>query len=292
MPVSIALPAPRVEFYSQFRWPLQTLNDIDGDNAELDDVHARQFPGSSAHEVDLAPDGGVSGSTPDFTALGGRTCAVMATDLSNSGSGYRPATWNPGYDPAAFAAGATYDPGSVVAIFDIHAALGATAFPAAAADEESGWLFLNDVPGGGTVFGTPPRAGAGFGGFGIFVRDDGAGDSEFTYVAYDGATVLQREVLTVADVTRWSTFRFTLIAATEAAEATLSLAVNGTNVAAVQGVPFDDVSLPRPRSLSAAAANIGWIPSYASGANMAPMFFQFYARFGRFTATGQQQQAP
>lgn len=290
MPVSIALPAQDVEFFRTIRFPAQLIsgNDV-GDNCELDNTHVREFPGTSGDQLDISPRGGLTGVAPFWAQVGGRPCAQRPTTIGNEGAVLKPLFWGPAFNADEWAPGAFLDPGSVVATFDIHACLGSAAFPGGAVEEESGFPFVNrGVP----PAPMPPNAVAGQAGWGILVGDDGGGGAEFRHVAWNGATVLQRVALAVADVTRWSTFRYTLISGGPSRPSGLSLEVNGSNVLAVQGIPFDGVSLPpTPFAVSGTVDSWGYVgPGYSSGPNMSPLNFRFLCRFGRFTAAGLEVQ--
>lgn len=287
-PISVALGPPSVQFDSVFQFPVRREFVLEGSAITVNDVSARQWPGNMVGTVSHAPKGATSGT---YTArvVGGRYCCRIDQTIGNKGFGFRGVGFTPDMDPSEFAAGVGTIPMSVVGIYDFHVALGGTAFPGTSTDDQAGVWFAPSP--GASAPSTAPGGSAPSGGFGLFIVDDGGGNIAWNFVAYDATpTVTLRVDVTglVPDLTAWSTFRFTLIGARDGADATLSLGINGENVAAVQGLPFDDVTLFRPRTLDAGLGSIGYNPIVGAGQDMVDINLATYFRFGRFTAAGEE----
>jgi len=296
MPLSTSLPAQPIEFASDLLYPTCGQDARQGGNPLL-----AQFTTSSPantqtpvnFEAGLASVLG-AGGTFELQELGGRTCVRTTSTVNTVAAGFRPLAWQAGYDAAAFNPGAFYEPDSVVASIDFHVAATSALF-AGGADVTGFWFQpRHDVFTQPNVAAAAPGGGSALGGFGVALNDDGGGGAQWEYVAYDGApTILQRTPIGAAivpDVTDWTTFRFTIIAAASGRAATMSLAVNGVDIVGVQDLLFDDVTLFRPNTLEALA--LQWFFGQALGPMAgAGFFFALYARFGRFTTTGAELQA-
>lgn len=294
-PLSTQLPAQQIEFASDFLYPLC------GQDHRQAGVANSQLLSNSSPANTQTPNNQVAGigvflsagAVFDLFEFGGRTCVRVTSTVGQQATGFIPIVWHAGYDAAAFNPGAFYAPDSVVATIDFHVAASSAVFAVGSADVTGFWFqprvtaqpnFASGSPGGGTFRG----------GFGVGLNDDGAGGNQWEYIAYDTVpNILQRTVIGAAiipDVTDWTTFRFTIIAAQSGRAATMSLAVNGIAIVGVQDLAFDDVTLFRPATLTAGAIQ------YAFGQSLGPMggegyFYAIYARFGRFTTGGAELQA-
>lgn len=291
MPLSTALPAPSIEFYGDFTYPTGIVGAQVLTPCPADDAFSKTRPESNQGPTQISgviTSGGSGVVGPNYAVVGGRPCVINTSIGTPAGRAWRTDIWQPGWDPDAFNAGALLNPPSVVAVWDFHVAATALAF-AAGTDDQTGFWFQPLIPVmGGFTVGTPGGASPA-GGFGIALNNN-AGPNRWEFVSYDdGGAILQRTELVVPDVTQWSSFRMTLISAAAGRAATLSLQVNRENVGDVQGLPFDDVVLMRPNTLAAAATN------FAVGQTLGPMGgeglqFAIFARFGRFTASGEEIQ--
>lgn len=298
MPLSTSLPAAQVEFASDFLYPTCSQDLRQGGSANESQVSTSSPGNTQTPDNSVGGVGGTlgAGSTRELFELGGRTCVRTTTTVNFQAGGFRPIVWQPGYDAAAFNPGAFYEPESVVASIDFHVALTSGAFPGGASVDLNGFWFqprFDIFTQPNLATGAPGGLGP-LGGFGVAFNDDGGGNSQWEYIAYDQVpNILQRTVIGAAivpDVTAWTTFRFTIIAAQSGRAATMSLAVNGIDIAGVQDVPFDDVTLFRPNTLEVEALN--WYFGQCLGPmNGDGFFFAIYARFGRFTTTGAELQA-
>lgn len=300
MPLSTSLPAPSIEFYSDLIFPEAGAALRSGDSLNFTN-QSKSRPGTQQAVTPVAAigfftSGGVVG--PDFEQVGGRTCCFVSSTTGFQSNGFKPETWQPGYDAAGFNPGAYYDPGSVVAIIDFHVAATSALFTGTLPDTTGFWFIPRfDLFTQPSIAAASP--GSGFpneidGGFGIAMNDDGAGNNRWEFVSFTGAPViLAREIIpasSVPDVTAWSTFRFTIVGAASGRPASLSLEANGVPVDGVQGLEFDDVTLMRPNTLQ--ALSLGFYFGQALGPMDGEGYrFRVYARFGRFTASGAEMQA-
>lgn len=296
MPISTALPSPSIEFYGDFRYPNMQVNTQVLTACAVGNSFVRRHPATGQGPTTVAPiistaSGGTVG--PQFSALGGRPAAFITTAGGVAGAGFAPDLFQTGFDAGDWNVGALYAPDSVVAVWDFHVACTTTVFAAGTADETGFW-FVPLIP-LQTSFpaATPGGVGAFSGGFGIALNDDGGGGNQWEFISYDTTpTILQRTAIGAAiipDVTLWSSFRFTIVGAASGRPAEVSLEVNRTSIVGVQGVPFDDVTLFRPNTLDATASR--FCVSHTLGAmGGAGYNFSMYARFGRFTAGGEEIQ--
>lgn len=296
MPLSTSLPAQPIEFASDLLYPTCGQDQTQGASSNPANV-ATSSPGNTQTPVNaVAGVGGVlgAGGVFDLFEFGGRTCVRASTTVNLQSQGFRPIVWQAGYDAAEYNPGAFYEPESVVASIDFHVAATSALF-AGGADVTGFWFQpRHDIFTQPSMAAAAPGGASALGGFGVGLNDDGGGNAQWEYIAYDGVpNILQRTAIgsaIIPDVTEWTTFRFTIIAAASGRAATVSLAVNGVDVVGVQDIPFDDVTLFRPNTLEANA--LQWYFGEALG----PMagdgfFFAIYARFGRFTTTGAELQS-
>lgn len=292
MPQSIALPAPSIQFDSEYQFPVLVRTDQSGTGAAI--ANRAFFAGRPRYEPPAADDEltpliSSGASTTGFVELGGRAAARMQP-VGNEGYYFPLPTWEPATGPGTGqAAGSLLPPGWVVAVVDIHMAMQVTAYGGAVADR-MGVFFIPD--GGSLNPWGPPGGGVAVaaGGFGIMVNNDGAGNNQYEYVSADAVpNIIQRTALPVPDVRLWSTFRFIIRSSTPGAQGTVSLEVNGNPVAAVTALPIDDVTIFRPNTLQAQASTyaLGW---YGSTISPNQIRTAIYARFGRFTPDGQEVQ--
>jgi len=294
VPISTALPSPSIEFYGSFRYPTLLVNTQVLTDCVIGNTFCRRHPATGQGAKTVGPiigsgGGGVVG--PRFSALGGRPGAFTTTVGIPAAAGFAVDLWQTGYDAADFNEGSLYSPDSVVAIWDFHVATSSAVFAGTA--DQTGFWFVPLIP-LQTSFPDSTPGGAGpTGGFGICLNDDGGGANQWEYISYDaGGPVTQRVAIGAAiipDVTLWSSFRFTIVGAAAGRPAEVSLEVNRASIAGVQGVPFDDVVLFRPNTLNALASRfcVGQVFSGLAGAGIQ---FGVYARFGRFTAGGEEIQ--
>ena len=289
MPLSTVLPGASPEFVQSWAYPEQ-FRDVAIGTAAGTAARAVIFPadvGPSYPVGALAQAFGGDNVGPNYDILGGRVCAVISNTASDFAAGWKLGQWAPGFDPDAFNGGAGYDPHSVVGVFDFHVAMSSAAFTGGGADTSGFWFqprfspfaqpnMVDGAPGGSTPTG----------GFGVGLNDDGGGNSEWQFISYDDVgAILQRTTLAVPDVTVWNTFRFIVVAANSGRQATLTLELNGSTVAAVNAIPFDDVTLIRPNTLQ--AASVGLIAGVAldrwGGESMR---LRIFSQYGRFTPSG------
>jgi len=294
MPLSTALPSPSIEFYGSFRYPNMIVNAQVLTPCAVGNVFSRRHGGIGQGPVTVAPiisAGGAGVVGPLFSALGGRPAAVVTTVAVPAAAGWTPDLFQPSYDPDAWNVGALYAPDSVVGIFDFHVACTSALFAGAA--DVTGFWFVPLIPLQLGFTGTTPGGGSPSGGFGVGLNDDGGGGNEWQFISYDAAgTILQRTPVSAAiipDVTLWSSFRFTVVGAGAGRPAEVSLEVNRTSIVGVQAVPFDDVTLFRPNTLDATASRFCFC--HTLGAMAGDGYnFSLYARYGRFTAGGEEIQ--
>lgn len=295
--ISVALPAADVEFYGEEFYPRIQTSSTTAQSAAIDDFTFRSTPGGNQSTKD-APLANISGAAgggtvgPQFQQLGGRPHCFL-TSPTGASDGWYHDLWQPSFVAANWPAGSSYDPPSIVGVFDLHVALTAAAFAGAADTHGFMWLPQPNVG----IFNRAPQGGLSLGGFGLVINNDGGGLSQWEFIAwgpgaYPGNITLRAPIATagfIGDVLKWSTFRTVIIAAGPGRTATLSLEVNGAPIAAATAIPFDDVVLFNPATLLATSG------TYAVGINLGALVggfrWQWHCRFGRFTPGGEEIQA-
>lgn len=295
MPESTALPSPDIEFFSRYDFPILTRDSGTGtgwattSNTFLKGRPPRARGGSSVASLAQVGGGGVV-RVVDM-AVGGRPCGLATSTVTEMGDYYVLNDWAAAYGGGAGqAAGSLLPPPAVVMVADLHIAATGAAYAGSPADTVGIYFF----PSAGALqpWGPPGvwAASPSAGGFGVFLNDDGGGANEFQYVSSDAVpNITQRTTLAVPDVTLWSTFRFILRTALPGAPANLTLQVNGSTVAGVNGIPFDDVTLFRPATLNANAYGFAFAQTMG-GMGGQGMRFALSMKFGRFTPSGQELQ--
>lgn len=295
MPISIALPAPNIEFYGSFSYPTGLPTAILGTALAVNDTNSRSRPKTNQLTTGIASIISTAGAGvigPRAEVVADRICCRVSSTATVQGDGWKTDLWAPSFDAGTFNPGALLEPPSVVAIWDIHVAAFQTAFVAGSADR-TGFGFIplillaTPYP-DSTLGGAAPT-----GGFAIYLNDDGGGNNQWEFVSYDAvpATLLRVPIgpAIIPDVTLWSSFRFTIVSAAAGRPAELSLEVNRTSIVGVTGIAFDDVVLMRPNTLAAFASG------FTLGQSLAPMGgagyrYSLFARFGRFNAAGEELQ--
>lgn len=306
MPLSTILPPPQVRWTSKWAMPWYASAPVSSPGQVIDTWS--RLGATFGHGAALLPSSTVPPNTVDgYGAVGTTGTFVTATRLNRrcleltptggavKGSAWRPPDWQPPFEAATMAPGATMDPGAVVFVFDFHVSITLAGAVPGWADDTSPVFFLASRL--ATNVGTRVPGGSGpnqMTGFGVFLNDV-AGAPRYEYVSWreavTGTPALERVTIplaVVADHERWNTFRFIVTGAASGRAATLTVQANGTDV--VVDREFGSALLEAPNVVT--PGETGMVCCIAVRGSVGDsLFYAADAKLGRFLPSGRQLQA-
>ena len=313
MPISVALPAPSVEWESELYGLAATNNPASTPAANISSAtgaRGMRPSWSSDHLLDSNQTaarsyvgwGGRGGSVATtWFQRNGRPCYRQTnTAANNQGEGISMPTAPIYYGRSAdIAPGALHPPNGVVWVVDFHVAV--TLFGGVVPlwpNNKCGFFFLPLGNVNGFDIDTfMPTGATPAGGFAMFLNNV-AGAARWQYTAWAQGTGAILEQVTVPlaqvpNVTDWSSFRFIIVSATSSHEARLTVQANGVDV--LSNREFGSAFLQRPSVAAAGVASgangfVFCVGQQGSGVNSDTLFYNFDSRCGRFTPDGQEQQ--
>lgn len=309
MPISVALPAPSIEWEYEWFDPAVTSLPSSAPNAAVGGVSLGRLATRSAVGAKVALDSNQTAvrSVQGYGTVGsagaviqrwelrhGRPCRrfSLGAGTTTQGECFLPYSWS-----ALFAAGSNFNPGAsqfagqIVAVFDVHISVQLTGATPGWPNDTSPILFLPDSAGGSQNVRNNPPGGPGprLGGFGMFVNNVG-GAGRFEYVSFSSVAILERVTVglsAVPNITGWNSFRFIIIGATPTRDAILSVQANGFDV--VVGRTFGSALLQRPNQMVADSTGLTSVIAI-TGIAADQIFYSVAGKIGRFTPAGAELQ--
>lgn len=304
MPISVALPAPQIEYEQELYCPAFTAaSSFPQTAANL--LEATALRATQARATTLTATAGAINSLTGYGGVGsvgvinrieqrhGRPCVRVSLTGTTQGTAIIPPDWNAvfGAPAASLNPGSLQDPAAIVSVWDWHlsVALGVGAAPSWPNDT-SGVFFLPDGTGLDVRNNPPGGVGPRSSGFGVFLNNVG-GVARWEYVSFTAAAILERVTIgasIVPLVTDWSTVRFVIVSAGSGGRSpSLSVQVNGFDI--VTGRVFGGVSLADPIA-TAGTAGLCAALSVWGAAVPDQLFYALSAKLGRFTPSGSELQ--
>ncbi|MGE0161063.1 MAG: hypothetical protein AB7T31_16830 [Gemmatimonadales bacterium] len=305
MPISVALPAPSIEWLEYFYFPQLTFASSPPFTARNILAGTTIRPAESRNAVQQIGAGSINsfegygarttgGTTNRMENRFGRPCVMILNTVNDAaiknGAGMLPMPWSGVYDPpgGSLNPGALQDDASLCAVFDWHASVQLVGATVVAGADRVGFFFLPDTP-TRDVNQTPGGGGVPVRGFGVFLNNV-AGVPTWEYVSWaDGGAILERVTIgasIVPSIVNWSTFRFVIQSAGAGGrEPQLAVQVNGFDV--VTGRVFGSGVLADPTSSGTAG---GLWSAFCWGGGSDQLFYALSGKLGRFTPAGAELQ--
>lgn len=316
-PLTVSLPSPQVVWTSRYMVPLCGSSGFPFDSRHAQSTasfspiapfNGLGIRGTQSRNTWLPAGNPVQSFLPTgYGARGGAIisqfwnhlgrCCIAGRPNSNItiADGFVPPDWKPDLrgTTTLVPAGSRMDPGSVVAVFDVHLAAEVPAAPTWADDLVGVHFLPRNVADASLVPGGPAGAAAAIGGFGIFYNNSGAATTVCEYVSWStGGTILERiriPLAVVPDPNIWNTFRFVIVSARPGQAAQLQVQANAEDVVSVR--TFGSALLQEPGAALANGDSLAMCHAMqrVGGVNR-QLFFQHSIRVGAYTPTGQELQ--
>lgn len=305
-PLSTVLPPPNPVWVQDFLWPTPWNNSRPGQTGNVTPFsrHGGQRPAgmsdgptvSRSNSSNSFALGVATNILPAFRTYRGRFCVDYRSGSATAATGacYVVPGWQPTYEATGQASGSRTNEESVVGIVDLHIALQLAGATPAWANDRAGIVWYPVSANPWNVSGAPGNGGT-VGGFGVFFNTVG-GVLAAEYLSFNpdgGPYEIERVSVPVADLSDWNLFRFQIIGAAAGRAATVELIVNGSSVLTRT---FGSPQLLTPSQAAPGTPKLGsfYAPGVAAfGPNSSDrIFLTTYARFGRFTASASEVQAP